>query len=233
MPSDTITLIEARSTRFFFKRQSWHLLSVAVMAAISWAFAAPALGDGQWLGLTDSTWFWLSIGLVILHQLLVWLVFRSQLGWGLFSRLFGKADLAVWGALFLPLLAARPLLLFALAMSDRDSLALSRPLALILGFILLIPTLYTLYSVGHYFGLARALGGDHFRQQYRHMPMVREGAFRWSGNAMYAFAFLGLWSIALFTGSLAALGLALFQHVTIWAHYYCTEEPDMALIYGR
>ena len=50
---------------------------------------------------------------------------------------------------------------------------------------------------------------------------------------MYAFAFLGLWSIALLTGSLAALSLALFQHVTIWAHYYCTEEPDMALIYGK
>lgn len=49
---------------------------------------------------------------------------------------------------------------------------------------------------------------------------------------MYAFAFLGLWSIAFLTGSLAALSLALFQHAFVWVHYYCTEEPDMKLVYG-
>ena len=37
-----------------------------------------------------------------------------------------------------------------------------------------------------------AIGGDHFRDAYLSMPMDREGAFRWPGNAMYAFAFLGL-----------------------------------------
>ena len=213
------------------KQQGWHLLSVAVMVAISWAFAAPALGDGEWLGTADTTWFWQSISLVVVHQALVWLVFRAQLGWGLFSRLFGRADLVVWAVLFMPLLVARPLLLFALALSDRGSLALSRSVSLTIGLVLLVPTIYTLWSVGHYFGLVRALGGDHFRLKYRQMPLVRQGAYRWSGNAMYAFAFFGLWSIALLTGSLAALSLALFQHVTIWAHYYCTEEPDMMLIY--
>ena len=108
----------------------------------------------------------------------------------------------------------------------------SRKIALLLGVVLLAPALYTLWSVGHYFGLARALGGDHFRVKYREMPMVREGAFRWTGNAMYALAFLGLWSIAFLTGSLGALSLALFQHAYVWVHYYCTEEPDMKLIYG-
>jgi protein-S-isoprenylcysteine O-methyltransferase Ste14 len=80
--------------------------------------------------------------------------------------------------------------------------------------------------------LIRALGGDHFRAEIREMPMVRKGAFRWSENAMYVFVFLGLWAIALLTGSQAALGLALFQHAYIWIHYYCTEKPDMELIYG-
>jgi len=28
------------------------------------------------------------------------------------------------------------------------------------------------------------------------------------------------------------LAAALFQHAYIWVHYYCTEEPDMQLIYG-
>ena len=33
-------------------------------------------------------------------------------------------------------------------------------------------------------------------------------------------------------GSLAALAAALFQHAYIWVHYYCTEAPDMDLIYS-
>jgi len=33
-------------------------------------------------------------------------------------------------------------------------------------------------------------------------------------------------------GTLAALAAALFQHACIWVHYYCTEKPDMELIYG-
>jgi len=117
-------------------------------------------------------------------------------------------------------------------MSDQASSALPRVVGVLIGILLLVPTIYTLWSVGHYFGLARALGGDHFRTKYREMPMVRDGAFRWSDNAMYSFAFLGLWAIAFLTGSQAALSLALFQHVFVWLHYFCTEKPDMELIYG-
>jgi protein-S-isoprenylcysteine O-methyltransferase Ste14 len=65
-----------------------------------------------------------------------------------------------------------------------------------------------------------------------HLLGIR-GAFAWTSNAMYAIVFLGLWAIALYTGSWAALAAALFQHAYIWVHYYCTEEPDMELIYGN
>jgi len=30
----------------------------------------------------------------------------------------------------------------------------------------------------------------------------------------------------------AALAVALFNHLYIWVHYYATELPDMARIYG-
>jgi protein-S-isoprenylcysteine O-methyltransferase Ste14 len=63
------------------------------------------------------------------------------------------------------------------------------------------------------------------------MPLVREGAFKYSSNAMYAFAFLLFWAIAFLTGSQAALAVALFQHAYIWVHMYCTEDPDMRVIY--
>ena len=225
-----ITIPEARSIQYFFKRQGWHLLSLALLVAVAYAFASPAMGDGSWLGIPDIAWFWTAIALVILHQVLVWIVFRLQLGWAALSKLFGKADLTIWSIAFLPLLIARPILVIGLAMTDRGSLALPRCVEITLGVMLLLPALYALWSVGRYFGLERALGGDHFRQKYRDMPMVHEGAFQWSSNAMYAFVFLGLWAIALLLDSQAALSLALFQHAYIWVHFWCTEEPDMKLM---
>jgi hypothetical protein len=50
---------------------------------------------------------------------------------------------------------------------------------------------------------------------------------------MYAFLFLCFWSLALLAGSRAALASALFQHAYIWVHMYCTEGPDMCVLYGR
>ena len=65
------------------------------------------------------------------------------------------------------------------------------------------------------------------------MPLVTRGAFAWTPNAMYTFGFLGLWAIALFARSHAGLVAALFQHAYIWVHYVCTEQPDMARLYGE
>jgi len=223
---------EAGTLEFLFHRQGLHLLALVFLVPICWAFAAPALGDGEWLGIADTEWFCASVVAAIVHQVIVAFIFRSQLGWSILTRLFGKADMVVWGIVFMPLLFARPLLILGLAVADMGTADLPRWFELAAGSVLLIPAIYAGYSVGRYFGIDRALGGDHFRQRYRDMPMVREGAFAWTSNAMYALVFLGLWSIALLTGSLAALAAALFQHAYIWVHYYCTEEPDMDLIYG-
>ena len=64
-------------------------------------------------------------------------------------------------------------------------------------------------------------------------PMVCEGAFKYSANAMYSFVFIGLWGIALLLGSQAALAVVLFQHAYIWVHWYCTEQPDGVVLYGQ
>src|SRR5438093_373826 len=98
---------------------------------------------------------------------------------------------------------------------------------------ILVPSLYTAWSVQRYFGFARAAGADHFRRRYREMPLVTRGAFAWTPNAMYTFGFLGLWAVALFGRSHAGLVAALFQHAYIWVHYACTEQPDMELLYGN
>ena len=102
-----------------------------------------------------------------------------------------------------------------------------------LGVLLLLPAVWVMHSVAKYFGFARALGGDHFFERYRVMAMVRQRAFRYSSNAMYAFGFLAFWAIAFLTRSQVALAVALFQHAYIWVHWYCTEEPDGVVLYGR
>jgi hypothetical protein len=217
-------------TLFAGQLQHWLLLTCLLPGAM--CLARPALDDASWLGIADRTWFQAVLVLVIVHQVVVWLVFRLQLVYALFSRLFGKHDLLVWGILFYPMLLARPILTLALGIADLGSLGSYRGVQTVIGLALLVPAVYTLWSVVEYFGMTRALGGDHFRQHYRDMPLVRKGAFKYSQNAMYSFVFLVFWAIALLTHSRAALAAALFQHAYIWVHMYCTEAPDMRLIYG-
>jgi hypothetical protein len=45
-------------------------------------------------------------------------------------------------------------------------------------------------------------------------------------------AFLALWIPGLALRSTAALALALLRHAYIWVHYYCTEKPDLDVIYS-
>ena len=217
---------------YLFAGQFQHLLLLVGLLAGAVYVAGPALDSSAWLGVTDEAWFVAAIGVTVVHQVVVWFVFRTQLIFGLFSRLFGRYDLAVWGAIFFPLLLLRPALTIGVAAADAGSLARLRGAQMVVGLALLAPALYGIWSVQRYFGMGRALGGDHFRQRYREMPMVREGAFQYNANAMYTFVFLGLWSIGLLAGSRAALAVALFQHAYIWVHMYTVEEPDMGVIYG-
>ena len=89
------------------------------------------------------------------------------------------------------------------------------------------------YSVTRYFTYRRAVGIDHFDPSYRNEPLVRHGIFRFTPNAMYTFGLLILWVPGLLAASAAALLAALFSHVYIWVHYFCTERPDMHHIYAK
>jgi len=103
----------------------------------------------------------------------------------------------------------------------------------IFAVIITIPALYLLYSVICYFSFKRASGIDHFDESYRSRGLVREGIFRFTRNGMYTFAFLFLWIPALWYASIAALCVALFNHMYIWVHYFTVELPDMKRIYGE
>ena len=229
--SDPITVDVPKS--HLFRGQLPHLLLLLALLPGVWAIASPALGDGAWLGLSDEIWFYVAVGVPVVQQAAVALLWRAQLSHSLLTRLFGDSGFVVWGWLFMPLLVARPLSVLGLAIADAGSLDVPPLVGWVLGGLLLLPAVWTMHSVQVYFGFARALGGDHFFERYRTMPMVRQGAFAYSSNAMYTFVFLGLWGIALLTQSRAALAVALFQHAYIWVHWYCTEQPDGVLLYGR
>ena len=61
---------------------------------------------------------------------------------------------------------------------------------------------------------------------------MRRGIFRFTRNAMYTWAFMIFWILALVYGSRAGLVLAAFSHAYIWVHYLATERPDLRRIYG-
>lgn len=225
----TITVPEG----YFWHGQLRHALLFAALLPTAWFLAEPSLAQGAWLGVPTLWWFVAALAVPIVQQWMVALLWRAQLCHGTLTRLFGDRGFVVWGALFFPLLIGRPLTLIGLGVADLDTLGLPPLVGIGVGSVLLLPAVWTMRSVVKYFGFARALGGDHFFERYRTMPFVREGAFKYSSNAMYTFVFLAFWGIALLCRSRAALAVALFQHAYIWVHWYCTEQPDGVVLYGR
>ena len=218
---------------YLFTGQIPHLLLLAVMVPGVLMLADGGLRGGYWLGIEDRYWLYFSLAVVVAHQVIVAAIFRLQLVYQVLTRLFGRWDLVAWGAMFVPLLVLRLITLAGLGLSSAGTVDAPAVVTVLVAVLLFAPAAYTLWSVARWFGLRRALGGDHFRRRYREMPLVTEGAFRYSSNAMYSYAFLLLWAIAILTRSQAAIATALFQHAYIWVHWYCTEEPDMRLLYGE
>ena len=206
-----------------------------VAAALVLGGLAGWLGQpsGTWLGWTGRSWFAAAIAVPIVHQLIAGIGWRAELVDRRFTRRFGVHGLRVFGAVFLPLLALRPVVVLGVAMSDAGSAWEPGALSSVAALVLAVPAVWTFVSVARYFGIRRALGVDHFDPDFDE-PYVRNGAFAMVPNAMYVLGFLALWAIAVAAGSRAALAAAGFQHAFIWAHHRWIERPDMQVIYeGR
>jgi hypothetical protein len=138
----------------------------------------------------------------------------------------------IYQVVFFLLFSARPVSLILLAIADHGSFELMIPARVVICVVLGLPAVYTAYSVARDFGMGRASGADHFDASYGKLPLVNGGIFRFTNNAMYTYAFLFFWIIAIAGASSAALVVAFFSHAYIWVHYFCTERPDMEVIYG-
>ncbi len=220
--------------KLILEKQGRHAFILAVLVlGIALATEMDEMSTGILWGLTTVQWYWIAVSIPILHQVFVWFCWRTQLHANLLSHMFGEYDFTIYTIGFSILGISRVFSVLILAVSNRGTLPGDPALFSVLAILALIPSLYLFYSVKRYFGFKRALGIDHFDESYRNLPLVREGIFRFTSNGMYVYGFLLLWAIALWYASIAALCVALFNHIYIWVHYYTTELPDMKKIYGE
>lgn len=179
-------------------------------------------------GLVWGLWAWIT---AVLHQGLVAVVWRRAL----MKPPAGKNALRIWMMLFAPaffvLLISR-LVLTVLA-SRATAATVFPPVEASVIAMAVIAALagWTFYSVLRHFGLFRALGADHFVAAYRRRPMVREGIFRYTPNAMYTFGTLVFLLPGIWFRSGPGMAVGLFHYCAIWIHYWATELPDMAYMY--
>ena len=215
-----------------FEKQAQHYLMLFGLLMGVYFLATADLLSGQLWGMSTQTWFWISVTIPVIHQIIVALLWRAELYYQKMTDWFGDGAFTVFKVIFAVLFIGRPIALILLGASNADTLDVNPAFAYMLAVILFVPFAFTMYSVFRYFGMDRAFGIDHFDASYRNKPFVRQGMFKFTGNAMYVFGFLILWVIALVFRSRAALLVAAFSHIYIWVHYYFTELPDIKYIHG-
>ena len=214
---------------FFFKHQIWHLGGTIVLFYIGFQFVDLSNNTNTFLGINAFEWFFVAMMIPLVHQTYVWICWRSELCWKSISNTIGfKGYVIIFFILIISRLSA-----IVLCFVDYGSLYKPGWLAWILGLILFIPGVYTMYSVKKYFGFLRAAGADHFDPKYRNLPFERRGIFKWTPNAMYVFAIGIPFSFAVATGSQSMFIVAIYTYISIWLHYFCTEKPDIAVIYNN
>ena len=218
-----------------FHRQFWHLLALMILLAAAYIYISniEKASSGNFWGIGTETWYWIAISIAVCHQTYIWLIWRLELHLRLFtSRLGGMTAFKIYASGFLLFISLRFTSLIILAMSNRDSMAIDKLYFYIIAGLFLVIGFYVFYSLIRYFTIRRAIGIDHFIKEYD-KPLVRDGIFRYSSNGMYAYGLLLFYVPGLILLSHAAFAAALFYHIYIWVHYYCTEKPDMTTIYSQ
>jgi len=214
---------------FFFKNQIWHLGGTIILFYIGAQFVDLKSNANTFVGISALGWFIIAMSAPLIHQTYVWLCWRSELCWKTITNTIGFKGYVIF---FFILIISR-LSAIILCFVDYGSLYTPGWFAWILAIILFIPGAYTMYSVKKYFGFLRAAGADHFEPKYRDMPFERRGIFKWTPNAMYAFAIGIPFSFAIATGSQSMFIVAIYTYISIWLHYFFTEKEDFKIIYGN
>jgi Phospholipid methyltransferase len=218
------------------QHQHFHLLSLTGLLVLLYfgvQYDVETLQGNLW-GIDTSVWFGLSLLSPIVHQIYVLVCWRLELYYKSISKTFGEKGFGYYKFGFAILILSRLATITLLAISNAKTLEMNTVLSYTIVLLLAIPTIYLFYSVKKYFGMDRAFGLDHFNpEKVKVMPFVKRGIFKYTNNGMYVFGFFILWIPGFIFLSKAALLVALFNHLYIWAHYYFTELPDIKNIYAK
>lgn len=215
------------------KYQIWHVMAILILlfGIKQMVLFDEAIFNGSFWGLHTKEWFIIAVAIPIIHQIYVVLCWRFELYYKALTKLFGKKAFKMYQIGFFILFVGRFLLLIVLALSNKNTISLNPIGKYSLLAVFTLVGLYAFYSVKTYFGLDRAAGLDHFDKSVSKLPFVKKGIFKYTENGMYKYAFLIFYIPGLVYESKAALLVALYSHIYIWVHYFCTELPDIKVIY--
>jgi len=184
-------------------------------------------------GMNGQSIFLVSLAMAPIHHFFVWFVWRGELCYQRISPLFGGKGFRIYAVGFAVIAIIRFLSVLLMGFIDAHSITIHWSITWILAPLMAALALYTIYSAMRYFGYDRAIGADHFFTEYREMPFVRKGVFRYTSNAMYAHGLLLFFLPGIWCSSETALILAGYHYIAAWIHYFCTEKTDINLIYVK
>jgi hypothetical protein len=216
----------------FWLRQPLHGFLLLLLCVGLWlASRIPGFPISHSLRITVRAIVIVSVILGVMHQLWVLIFWRLELGSSIISRYFGASGFTIFGIGFGIFITGRFLSIVYLAPINRGTLPIAPAIRLILVGIIAVFNLWGMYSVLRYFGIRRALGLDHFDVEIRDGGLVKGGAYRYMNNVMYLIVVPVFFAPGLVWGSVASIVLAGFHYLYVWVHFYCTELPDMSVIY--
>ncbi len=217
-----------------FEKQEWHFVLLALLVVSINAILAffPVYFTGQFWGLHAKTWLWIGVIAAILQQLYVMIIWRTQLETAWITTTLPPLGYIAYYIDYAMMLTARLGAIALAAAANRDVLLIPDQARWITVLAPGIPAAWLVHSIIKYYGFKRLAGADRFETAYRDLSWTRKGIFRLVPNAIYICGPLGLYIPGILLASPASLLLALFNHIYLWIHYYCTELPDIKRIYG-
>ena len=217
-----------------FEKQDWHfvLLALLVVSANTIMDRFPLFFLGAFWGLSAETWLWIGIIAAILHQLYVMIIWRVQLETQWLTANLPRIGYIAYLVDYTMMLIARIGAIVLVALANRETLFIPAAARWTTALILAIPFAWLVHSIIKYYGFKRMAGAEHFELSSRDTGWAGQGIFKYVPNAIYVFGPLAFYIPGFLLASPASLLLALFNHLYLWIHYFCTELPNLRRIYG-
>lgn len=163
------------------------------------------------------------------HVIFIWIGWRFELHLKLLTRIFKRQALPIFSLIYQLMVLARLISILWLSILTMSSVQFAPMFHLISVLVTLGVIFVAFYSIVKYFGIERSAGGDHFHEKFRYLE--KRGLFRYFDNVMYVFGSLGFILPGLIFQSGPGLVCGWYHYLGIWLHYFCTEKPDMKIIY--